>query len=147
MLPVQSGPRISRRAMLLGAAGTVGAAGVGSFTGPLASAVAHEPSEGPVPAPKPIPGGLQIPGGPFIHIFLPGPTDVTLPFSGSTLMGLDVEPSTITDFKGAVAVGMVIGTATGSDGKTYNLEVDIRGFDGQYLDANGTRQRDSFALI
>jgi hypothetical protein len=37
-----------------------------------------------LPAPKPIPGGIPIPGGPLIHTFLPGPTDVTLPFTALT---------------------------------------------------------------
>src|SRR2546422_8972760 len=47
--------------------------------------------------PVPIQGGMQIPGGPFLHVFLPGPASV----KG---MGEDVEPGTITHFKGFVAM-------------------------------------------
>jgi hypothetical protein len=52
-----------------------------------------------VPSPEPIPGGLPVglpPPYDLIHIFLPGPPGVTLPFSGLQLQGLDVEPTTIT---------------------------------------------------
>jgi hypothetical protein len=61
-----------------------------------------EPACSPTPPTRPAagaagapadPGGNQIPGGPPIHVFPPGPTDVTLPFSGGTLQGLDVEPA------------------------------------------------------
>jgi len=53
-----------------------------------------------LPAPTPIPGGNQIPGGPFLHVFLPGPPEVTLPFTGTQLQGLDTEPAVITDYRG-----------------------------------------------
>jgi hypothetical protein len=72
---------------------------------------------------------------------------VTLPFSGLTLEGFDVEPSTITDFKGASALAYLIGSATGSDGHHYGLEMDIRVFEGRYIAEDGSRQRGAFALI
>ena len=57
---------------------------------------------------------------------------MTLPFTGFQLEGFDVEPSTITDFGGSSAVAFHVGTAEGSDGKAYNLETDIRAFEGEY---------------
>jgi hypothetical protein len=52
---------------------------------------------------------------------------VTLPFSGLTLQGLEVEPSVITDYSGFTALAYHAGSATGSDGRRYDLETDIRG--------------------
>jgi hypothetical protein len=100
-----------------------------------------------LPAPKPIPGGIQIPGGPLIHVFAPGPEGLTLPFTGVQLMGLDVEPSVITDYKGVTALAFHVGTATGSDGKQYNLETDMRAMEGSYIATDGSRNRGLFALI
>jgi hypothetical protein len=97
--------------------------------------------------PKPIPGGIQIPKGPQIHVWQAGDPSVTLPFSGATLMGLDVEPSTITDRSGFSALAYHAGKATGSDGATYNLETDIRAFAGAYVDSDGVRRFGKFALI
>jgi D-alanyl-D-alanine carboxypeptidase len=39
------------------------------------------------------------------------------------------------------------GTATGSDGKRYNLETDMRAMAGTYIAADGSRQHGLFALI
>ena len=68
-----------------------------------------------------------------IHVFAPGPPDVTLPFTGIQLQGLDVEPSVITDYKGVTALAFHAGTATGSDGRRYNLETDMRAMEGTYV--------------
>jgi hypothetical protein len=97
------------------------------------------------PAPKPIPGGIQIPDGPLIHTFLPGPEDVTLPFTGLTLQGLEVEPSVITDYRGFTALAYHAGAATGSDGRRYDLETDIRAMEGTYVAEDGSRRRALFA--
>ena len=83
----------------------------------------------------------------FIHEFLPGPKGVVLPFTGVPLQGLNVEPSTITDFKGATALAYHVGKAKGSDGKTYNLETDIRVMEGRYVSVEGTRRQGTFAEI
>jgi hypothetical protein len=88
--------------------------------------------------PVPIPGGDVIP--PLIHNFLPGPT--SLGFDG-----IDVEPNGITDFRGFVAQTTLGGTATGSDGKTYNLMSDMRVFQGEYVSVDGTHHRGTFVLI
>jgi hypothetical protein len=143
--------RISRRQLFKYGASAGAAATVGPMlAGTAAAAPAHAhglPLPRVLPAPKPIPGGLQIPGGPLIHVFAPGPPDVTLPFSGLTLMGLDVEPSVITDRKGFTALAFHAGSATGSDGKRYNLETDMRAMEGTYIAADGSRRHGLFAFI
>ena len=95
-----------------------------------------------VPVPEPIAGGPA----PGVHIFLPGPTDITLPFSGLQLQGLDVEPSTITNFRGTFALAYVLGQARGSDGVTYGLEVDIRAYEGEFM-AAGARHTGAFTFL
>jgi hypothetical protein len=71
---------------------------------------------------------------------------VTLPFTGITLQGLDTEPATITDFNGTSAVAYHVGSARGDDGKTYNLETDIRAFEGDYV-VDGVMRHGAFALV
>jgi hypothetical protein len=83
----------------------------------------------------------------FIHVFPPGPKDITLPFTGGTLQGLDVETSTLTDFHGATVLAYHVGEAKGSDGHTYNLETDMRVMQGKYVAVDGTTRHGSFALI
>jgi hypothetical protein len=136
---------ISRRTLFKYGAATGAVATVAAAT-PAASAHSHG-----VPrvllAPTPIPGGVQIPGGPLLHVFLPGPPEVTLPFTGAQLMGLDVEPSLITDYRGFTALAYLAGSATGSDGNQYNLEADMRAMEGTYVATDGSRQHGLFAFI
>jgi hypothetical protein len=134
-----------RRSFLLGTAGVV-AASVATLARPGVSEadldfLRHTPP--PLPAPKPILGGVDFP--PFIHEFLPGPDTVTLPFTLATLQGLDVEPSTITDFKGVTVLAYHVGTATGHDGTPFDLETDIRVMQGEYVAENGERRQGTFA--
>jgi hypothetical protein len=116
---------------------------------PPLTAAAHAAHGVPrvLPAPKPIPGGIQVPGGPFVHAFVPGPPEITLPFSGLQLQGLDVEPSLITDYRGFTALAYLVGTASGSDGKQYLLEADLRAMEGRYVAEDGSRHRGLFAFI
>jgi hypothetical protein len=135
---------ISRRGMLRYGA----VAGAAAAVSPTLAAPAHANELSTVlPAPRPIPGGSQIPNGPLIHVFAPGPEGLTLPFTGVVLEGRDVEPGVITDFNGASAVAFHVGTATGSDGKRYNLETDMRAMEGTYVAVDGTRRRGLFVLI
>jgi hypothetical protein len=136
-------PTITRRNLFKYGAATGAAAGAAAAM-PAAHAHAHGPPR-VSPAPKPIPGGIQIPDGPLIHTFLPGPEDVTLPFTGLTLEGLEVEPSVITDYRGFTALAYHVGTATGSDGRRYDLETDVRAMEGTYLAEDGSRRRALFA--
>jgi len=144
---LEQAPAVSRRRFMQTAA--VGAAGVmGSLTGPE-TALAHgdDSSRDRAVPPKPIPGGIQIPDGPQFHVWAPGDPSVTLPFSQAQLMGFDVDPATITDFRGFSAVAFHAGTAVGSDGATYNLETDLRAYEGTYIAADGRRRVASFAFI
>jgi hypothetical protein len=135
---------VARRRFFLSGAGAM--IGMGAATPALAQLAAHNgESRPPQPLPKPIPGGLD--PGANVHVFVPGPREITLPFSGLTLQGLDVEPSTITDFRGRTALAYIIGQATGSDGVTYGLEADIRAFEGEYAAANGAMARGAFAFV
>jgi hypothetical protein len=140
---------VDRRGFILGSAGALATAGL---AGPLAQPVSagSRRKRRVVPSPEPIPGGLPVglpPPYDLIHIFLPGPPTVTLPFTGSQLQGLDVEPTTITDFDGMSAMGYLIGTVKGSDGEERGLEVDLRVSEGEYVTADGSRERGAFAMI
>jgi hypothetical protein len=136
---------VGRRSFLLGTAGTLAVGLSASLTRPKMS----EAHAAPLLPPKPIPGGIDvsplIPS--LIHIFVPGPETITLPFTRFTLQGLDVEPSTITDFQGVTAQAYHVGTATGSDGITYNLETDVRIYKGDYIAEDGSRCQGTFAHL
>jgi hypothetical protein len=140
---------LNRRAFVQGAAAT--AAGAASVTWP-ARARADDDDDSDVrerfatAPPKPIPGGIPLPGG-TIHVFAPGTPGVVLPFTGTPLMGLDTDPSTITDFDGVSAIAFHVGTATGRDGTRYDLETDMRASKGTYVDGTGTRRFGTFAFI
>ena len=144
---------ISRRRFIHTAAGATALA----FGSGLSSrALAKDDDNGhdePLPEPKPIQGGIDLselglmPPYYFIHEFLPGSEGVVLPFTQGPLQGLNVEPSNITDFKGATALAYHVGKAKGSDGKTYDLETDIRVMEGRYVSVEGTRRRGTFAEI
>jgi hypothetical protein len=142
---IENASALNRRRFVQAAAAT--AAGVAAPLAWPARSAARNDHQPTVVPPKPLPGGIQIPGGPQIHVWQPGDPTVTLPFSQSTLMGFDVEPGTITDRRGFSAVAYHAGTAIGGDGATYNLETDIRAFQGAYVAADGTRQFGKFALI
>jgi hypothetical protein len=107
---------VDRRRFVLGAAGTLAGAGLTTLGLPSLSAAAtsRASATGVLPAPNPIPGGLDLdpgPGASIIHVFAPGDPTITLPFTGVPLGGFDVEPATITDFKGSSAVAFHVGTA------------------------------------
>jgi hypothetical protein len=99
--------------------------------------------------PKPIPGGVDS-GDPrvgFIHWWLPGPEGATTPVLGLEAMGLDVEPNTITDFKGWVAYAVLAGEAKAGDGATYPVEFDVRAMEGNYVAEDGSTHRAAFAFL
>jgi hypothetical protein len=143
-----------RRNFLLRTAGALGAAGlVGLFPQRQGSEAAAAGASGTVdqahpasatalrralPAPLPIPGGEDV-GPPVgvIHVFTPGPQG----------LGLDVEPSLITNFKGFTAFTIVEGQAEGSDGKTYDVRSDLRVMQGEYVAEDGSRHQGTFAFF
>ena len=137
---------LSRRGAILGTAGAL--AGTALAHGLAQPARADDDGNGlaVLPPPRPILGGDVIP--PQIHAWEPGePPGLALPFTGAVFDGLNVEPTTLRDFSGFTAQAYPVGTATGSDGHHYNLEGDIRVFDGTYVAETGTRQHGTFALI
>ena len=79
---------------------------------------------------------------PQIHVFAPGPTN-------QGFQGLDVEPSVITNYRGfsAIAYPGGFGTATDNNGNEYDVITDMRVFQGEYLSADGTHHRGTFAFI
>lgn len=137
---------LTRRAVVQSAAGAaVGFAAAVSAPQP-ASADGRKANDMPV-APEPIPGGIELAPGQLIHVWAPGPADLTLPFTGAIPQGLDVEPTTIKDFDGFSAVAYHVGTATGRDGSQYDLETDVRAFQGTYIDRTGRRRFGTFGFI
>jgi hypothetical protein len=89
--------RVSRRQLFKYGAFTGAAATVGPMLPVMTTAAHAQGLPRALPAPKPFPGGIELPDGTVIHVFAPGPPDITLPFTGIQLMGRDVEPSVITD--------------------------------------------------
>lgn len=92
----------------------------------------------------PIPGGITLPPPfpPLIHVFAPGPTSL-----GN--QGIDVEPNVISNFRGfaAQAYPVGLGTATDSEGNTYDVNNDMRVFQGEYVSVDGTHHRGTFVFI
>jgi hypothetical protein len=141
--------RLTRRAVVRGAAGV--AAGLAAGGAAPHGALAHDHGgdlgrRDPVP-PEPIPGGIPISETQTIHVWSPGPPDVTLPFTGAVPQGLDVEPTTIRDFTGFAAVAFHVGRARDRDGTPYDVETDLRAFQGSYIDRTGTRRFGTFGFI
>jgi hypothetical protein len=97
-----------------------------------------------LPGLVPIPGGINLPPPlpPVIHVFAPGPTN-------QGLQGIDVEPNVISNFRGFAAQAYPIGfaTATDSEGNTYDVNNDMRVFQGEYVSADGTHHRGTFVFI
>jgi hypothetical protein len=61
--------------------------------------------------------------------------------------GLDIEPSTITDFTGYSAMAYPAGTATDADGNTYTMFNDMRVFVGTYRASDGVVRHGTFVFI
>ena len=111
--PVIPQATLTRRAVVGGAA-----AGLAAAVAAPQHVFAHDHGKGRIPVPpEPIPGGIELGPGQRIHVWAPGPPEVTLPFTGSTLQGVDVESTTIRDFSGFSAVAFHTGTATAKDGR------------------------------
>ena len=147
MANVRAGGVLDRRKFVLTTAGTVASASALGLVRPSPlSATETLSSKRVSTAPDPIPGGLELAPGLVIHVFGPGDPTVTLPFTGITLQGFDVEPTTIADFRGSTAVAYHVGRVRASDDRTYNLETDIRAFEGEYV-VEGAVRHGSFALV
>jgi hypothetical protein len=134
---------LDRRRFLIGSAGVVAGAGAARALAWPQVAGAAQPT---IPLPEPIASVLFDPELP-IHLQLPGPTDVTLLYSQTPLMGLNKERTTVGNFEGGTALAYLLGTATGSDGEEYGLELDLRVSEGMYQAADGSVNRGLFAMI
>lgn len=139
---------VSRRSFVIGA----GAAGAIATTTAVTASPAGAASTLPpaVPVPEPIPGGFLLdPADPasIIHFLLPGPPGATTQMFGFAAEGLDVDPSTMTNFSGNHAFAVLAGEASGSDGNTYNVEFDVRIYSGQYIAADGVERDAAFAFM
>jgi hypothetical protein len=136
-----------RTASALGAAGVVGlfpqrqgakaAAGGASGTVDTTHPASATALRRALPAPSPIPGGEDDPLLGFIHWFLPGPQG----------MGLDVEPSLITNYTGFTAFTLLDGRAKDSDGKTYDVHSDLRVMAGEYIAEDGSHHQGTFGFF
>jgi len=95
----------------------------------------------PSVAPLPIPGGTPgfSPGDFFEHANLAGPADAAPPFGN--------EPSSITDFDGAVGVAHFEGTGKDSQGNDLLYDVDLRFMQGTYRGVDGELHDGTFAFI
>ena len=96
-----------------------------SVIGLLAFAATAHAFDGAMPVPVP---GVN-------HIFAPLPTS------------LNVNPSSVGDFNGTVALAYVKGHATGADGHRFDMANDMRIMTGTYQAADGSRHLGSFAFI
>jgi hypothetical protein len=133
--------QLDRRRFVQAAAGVAAATGLG-WPAAARADDRHDGDRRGVP-PKPIPGGFEFEGTVF-HSWAPGPETLTLPFTGATGQGIDVDPGTLTDFSGFAAMAYHVGSAQGG---AFNLETDVRAYQGAYVDATGTRRFGTFAFI
>ncbi len=121
---------LSRRTFMGSMAGVAGAAlGAGLFP---ATALASKPSSS---APKPTTNVISL-GGLDFHL---------------TFFGPGIDPSSITDFNGAVGVAEVQGTgmATNPDGSTKTLffDTDMRFMSGIYVGVDGAVHKGNFGFV
>ena len=79
----------------------------------------------------------QAGGSLLIHQFLPGPR-----FDGQ-----DAEPNGITNFNGNFAQVYMGGHAVDSKGRTWDVDVDTRVYQGEYVGANGMHDHGTFVEI
>ncbi len=118
--------RLSRRRFLGATAAATGAALTSGLWVPVLAKVSADP--------RPIPGGIRPfgPGTELFHVFLPGP---------------GAEPSSITDFKGAVGVAAVQGTGKDSTGKSWLYDTDLRFMQGVFIGKDGRKHKGTFGFV
>ncbi len=122
---------LSRRQFVGSAAGATGLALASGLWMPMLVEAGRRGAE-----PNPIPGGTDTPFG-LLHFFFPGHNN---------------EPSTITDFRGAIGVADLEGTGVGFDTETGEAEelvwgADVRFMRGKYIGVDGRTRRGAFGFI
>ncbi len=158
MAPARGVPHthLSRRSFL-GGVGAAAALGTAATLGGAAPALAtpmnphrHQRTFSNKAAPNPIEAkvdGGAAPPFDFIHWLLPGPEGSSTQILGLPGFGLDVDPSTITDFKGFTAYAVVAGKAKGNDGTDYDVELDVRVMKGRYCGVDGKEYYSTFGFF
>lgn len=135
--PAKLALRVGRRKLLGGASGTLSTARVAGATLAWAHAGSCDAKQlDPLLAPKPIPWRHRLRGvHPHLH---PRTGSDVLAFTSTPLLGFNVEPSTITHFRGDVALTYLLGSAKTSDGR-QDFVGDVRVMKGALR--RGKRQR------
>jgi hypothetical protein len=130
---------MSRRRLVGGAAGVVGATVASSWLPGLARAAPPGPG-----LPAAIPGGTNLGLLGFHHFYFP----VGGPPGALTIESGKGDPSTITDFNGFIGVGDFIG-GSGEDqsGRTLFWKADHRFMDGEYVGVDGRHRQGAFSFI
>ena len=102
-------------------------------------------------APNPIPFQAGPVGAPdpfnFIHWTLPGPLGAVTQVLELPAFGLDIDPSTVTDYEGFTAYAVIAGTARSSKGEDFDCELDVRVMDGKYVGEDGRLHRGTFGFF
>ena len=139
---IASAMALGALALLIGACVNQDRGGIAGLARPDAGIAGRG---GPLTAsadPLPIPGGfVPFEGAPLLHGWIPGPT--SLP----NRMGLDVDPSTITNFNGFTALGYLGGSATDDSGASHDLDIDLRAYQGLYVTGDGRHLHGTFAFV
>jgi len=147
---------MNRRTFLTGAGaaaaiGSAAAVGVASPVGATNGASNFNGNSAPKPIPQVIdtsePG--LVPPDPFrfIHWLLPGPSGAATQVLGLPAFGLDVDPSLITDYHGFTAYAVLAGSARDTTGTTYDVELDLRVMQGEYVGEDGGTHFGTFGFF
>lgn len=158
MAPARGMPHthLSRR-RFLGGIGAAAAIGSAATLGGAAPALARpmDPHRrkrtfsnraAPNPIEAMVEGGAAPPFD-FIHWLLPGPEGATTQILELPAFGLDVDPSTITDFKGFTAYAVIAGKAKDHNGNDYDVELDVRVMKGHYCGVDGEEYHGTFGFF
>lgn len=147
---------MNRRTFLggLGAAAALGSAAAVGVAAPAGATGGGSTFSGK-PAPKPIPQVIDasapgaVPPDPFrfIHWMLPGPAGATTQILELPAFGLDVDPSLITDYHGFTAYAVLAGSARDTTGTMYDVELDLRVMQGEYVAVDGTTHYGTFGFF
>lgn len=144
---------LSRRSFLggVGAAAAAGSTAAIGLPGPVAaggnsSTTVFSNTSAPRPIEPTVPAGGPAPFD-EIHWLLPGPEGLPTQILELPAFGLDVDPSLITDFDGFTTYAVLAGSARGSDGADYDVELDVRVMDGTYVGEDGQTHEGTFGFF
>ena len=140
---------VSRRNLIRGAAGTAAGAGLLLSSGLRLHALADDEGDDNKckALARPIPH-ITGPG----HFFFPGPPDGSAPSTFPQFPNAGFDPSTITDFKGVIALADLNFAGTGTDlnagdSSPYTFHTDWRFFKGTFVAVDGLPHRGTLTFI